>query len=468
MICVSVIVDKPKKFLTLYNKISSIYELIELRVDKVYDIDLKNLLVHPRPKIIYTLRDKSIGENERLNLFTSAIDSKVDFIDIDIEMLTANMQKLIKYAKEKNTKVILSYHNFEKTPDELPKIYNKLKLYSPDYIKIACYANDIGDNIKIFKLLKQKKNETSKLIAFCMGEKGEISRILSPKFGSAITYASLKPELETAEGQIPVQQLESVYNYHQINPDTKIFGLVGNPVKQSQGIYTHNRVFKYNRLNAVYVNFLVDKFPKFIKEYKPIITGLSITKPFKEVAIKFLDEISEEVKEIGAVNTIIKKNNKLFGYNTDAMALMSLLPENLSRKTVAVLGTGGAARSAIYSAIKKKANVIVFGRDQIKAKNLAKHFGCEYDKLSNIPNHKFKVLINATSVGMMPDYTDSPVDEKILKQGMLVVDFVYNPAITRLLIFAKSKGCDIIKGLDIFKKQASLQRNFFRRAILDE
>ncbi len=465
MICVSIIVDNFKKFLKLYDKIYSVYDFIELRVEKARDLDLENILTQPRPKIIFTLRDKSINETEFISLLTRAVDLKADFIDIDAEMLTDNIIKLIKYAKEKKTNVILSYHNFKQTPAELQSIYNKLKSYSPNYIKIACYANDINDNIKVFKFLKKNEKDAIKLVAFCMGEKGEISRILAPKFGSAITYAALKPELLTAEGQIPVKQLLDVYNYKKINSDTKIFGLAGNPVKHSQGIYTHNRTFKSYKLNAIYLNFLVDDFHKFIKEFKPIITGLSITKPFKEVAVKYIDEASDEVKRIGAVNTIIKKNNRLYGYNTDAMAMLSLLPDNLSRKTVAVLGTGGAARSAIYAAVQKKARVVIFGRDQFQAKNLAQHFKCEYDKFSNISKHKFQILINATSVGMMPDYTASPVEESVLKPGMLVVDFVYNPAITRLLIFAKSKGCDIISGSTIFKKQASLQKAFFRQAI---
>lgn len=469
MICVSIAPKNKSEFTKLLRCASSLSDLIELRGEFLTKYDLSEFFSQPRPKFIYTINHKSISEPERLKLLKYAIDLKAEFIDIDIENVTSDFLDLIKYARNNRTKIILSYHDLRETPVNLKSIYDKLIKYSPDYIKIVGYANDINDNLKIFKFLKENKSRQVKLISFCMGEKGEISRILAPKFGSEITYTSVDEHWKTAEGQLQARDLIKVYNYYKINPDTKIFGLVGNPVKQSRGIIVHNNYFNKQNLNAVYVNFLVDDFKKFFREYKPLITGLSITKPFKEIATRYIDEASEEVKQIAAVNTIIKMDKKFYGYNSDALALLQLLKNtNISRKTVAVLGTGGAARSAIYAALQLNANLIVFGRDAAKAKKLAEHFKCESDKLANLNKHKFSVLINATSVGMMPDFTSSPVNESVLKPNMLVVDFVYNPGITRLLMLAKSKGCKIINGVSIFRKQATIQRQLFKKVIKDD
>lgn len=469
MICVSIAPKNKNEFAKLIHSASSLSDFVELRGEFLKEQNLSEFFAQPRPKFIYTINHKSISGNERLRLLKSAIENKVEFIDIDIENVTPDMVELIQYAKQSRTKVILSYHDFKQTPVNLKPIFNKLVEYLPDYVKIVCYANDIEDNLKIFKFLKETKPKQAKLISFCMGEKGEISRILAPKFGSAFTYASINNTLQTAEGQIPAKDLLKIYNYNNINLDTKIFGLVGNPVKQSKGVIVHNSYFKNKKLNAIYVNFLVDNFKKFIEQYKPLFSGLSITKPFKEIAVGFLDKASEEVKKIGAVNTIIKRNNKLFGYNSDAIALLKLLQnENINGKTVAILGTGGSARSAVYAAQKLDSKVIVFGRDLIKARKIAEHFKCDYDKWNNINKNKFDVLINATSVGMMPDYNKTPVDEGVLRAKMLVVDFVYNPGITRLLMLARSKGCKIIYGGSIFSKQALIQKKLFQQVIKDE
>lgn len=462
MICLSIAPENIEELKYLTKNITSKQDLLEIRLENLPPDDISKFLRTRNKSYIFTLRkNKNIQESERINLYQKAIECGVKYIDIEFETSRKGIKYLIELAKNHKTKVILSYHNFNYTPDNLISIHNNLKKLEPDIVKIACKANDIQDNLKIFKLLKTVGRN---LAAFCMGEKGEISRILAAKYGSYLTYASYDESSSTAEGQIPISKLKKVFRYNNINSDTRIFGLVGNPVAQSKGIYFHNKNFKDNKLNAVYLNFLTNDFKSFLKGYKNILSGLSVTKPFKEIAVKFLDEYSDEVRYTGAVNTIIYYRRKLVGYNTDALALESFLQGKLSRKNVAVLGTGGAARAALYVAKKNFADTIVFGRNIKKANELAIKFKCKFDDLKNIKNHKFDVLINATSVGMYPVVDKSPVEPEIFNKKYLVVDFVYTPSKTKFLSDAIRANCNVISGEQLFYKQAEIQKNIFKQA----
>ena len=454
--------------LSLLKRAHRFTDLVEIRLENIADLDLEKLLRHPRPKVIITNRANGRYSNsERFDILLGAVKLGAEFVDIEIESGKAVINKFKNWISEEKseTKLILSYHNFNETPKNLSAIYSQIKSQNADIIKVAVYANDVTDNVKIFKLLERAKKENIKLAAFCLGEKGEISRILAPRFGGQITYCSLITEKETAEGQMPVEKLLNIYNYMSINAKTKIFGLVGNPVSHSRGIYVHNEFFKRNKLNAVYVNFLVDVFSKSNQLFTPYISGLSVTIPFKEVAAKSVNRLSPEAQNTQAVNTIKLINQKLVGYNTDVLGLTELLRNRIHGKNVVVFGTGGSARSAIVAAKSERGKVIVVGRNPNKARALAEEFDCGYEKIESLPNIKFDVFINATPIGMVPKINSSPILPGLLKPHTLVVDFVYTPPVTKLLRDAKIRRCKTISGVDIFKRQAKLQQKIFKSVI---
>ena len=453
---------------SLLKKANRFTDLVEIRLENITDLDLEKLLRHPRPKVIITNRTNGrYSESERFTILLNAVKYGAEYVDIEIESGKALINKFKNYISEEKskTKLILSYHNFNETPKNLSTIYSQIKSCNADIIKVAVYANDISDNIKIFKLLERANKENIKLAAFCLGGKGEISRILAPRFGGQITYCSLLAGKETAEGQIPVEKLLSVYNYSSINAKTKIFGLVGNPVSHSRGIYIHNEFFKKNKLNAVYVNFLADDISRTIHLFKSYVLGLSVTIPFKEVAVKSVNRLSPEAQKTKAVNTIKFINQKLVGYNTDVLGLTELLRNRIRGKNVVVFGTGGSARSAVVAAKSENGKVIVMGRNPNKAQILAEEFNCGYDKIESLPNIKFDVFINATPIGMVPKTNFSPILPGLLKPNMLVVDFVYTPPMTKLVRDAKKHGCKTISGVEIFKRQAKLQQKIFKSAV---
>jgi len=310
-------------------------------------------------------------------------------------------------------------------------------------------ANSINDNFEIFRLLKGKND----LIAFCMGLRGHISRILASKYGSILTFASLGEEKESAAGQITIDEMKNVYNIDLINNKTNVLGIIGEVAENSMSKYLHNANFKEENLDYVYMPFKVRKeeLKKFIKNFREFnFSGASVTIPHKVEVIKLIDEVDETVKEIGAVNTIVNKNGKLIGHNTDYLGAIEALKEKvqLNGKKTLVVGAGGAARAVIYGLKKENANVTTTNRTEKKAKLLADEFKIKYKSIKKIKDliSNNKIIINTTSVGMIPNINESIIKEGYLVKGKLIMDIVYNPAETKLIKQARKAKCKAITG----------------------
>ncbi|MBW2975806.1 type I 3-dehydroquinate dehydratase, partial [Candidatus Woesearchaeota archaeon] len=334
MIAIPITASATDEALKDIKKAQGIAGLLELRLDFIRDINNKNLerlLSGTAKKVIVTDRKNRIG------LIREAVRLDADFIDMDISAGKKAIRDIIKAAHRNKTRIIVSFHNFKKTDKrEILKRYSLIKKLCPDIIKIASFADSIDNNLIIFSLIKRAKKENKRIIALCMGEKGGISRIISPFIGSEWTYGSLKHGKESAPGQIPADMLKSLYRIDRLKKP-KIFGLVGNPVRHSKGIIIHNKAFAKLKLDRVYVNFLVDNLKSFIDNYKPIISGLSVTIPFKRDIIRYLDDIDPVAKKIGAVNTVIKRDGKLIGYNTDVTGAIKAIESKTSIKGRRVL-----------------------------------------------------------------------------------------------------------------------------------
>src|SRR5262249_2936749 len=154
----------------------------------------------------------------------------------------------------------------------------------------------------------------------------------------------------------------------------------------------------------------------------------SVTMPYKQEIMKYLDEIDETAEKIGAVNTVVNDEGRLIGYNTDCIGAIRALENktNLKGKRVAVLGAGGAARAIIYGLMESQAIVKIYNRSADKALELAKEFCCEYapiDKIAEVAD--MDIIVNSTSVGM--NSNDTPLDKKYFKKGQVIFDAVYSP-----------------------------------------
>ncbi|HTK82119.1 MAG TPA: type I 3-dehydroquinate dehydratase [Bacteroidota bacterium] len=474
-ICLSIAPRSTAEALRSLRNAGASADLVEVRIDGIVDLNLPQLLRKPRPKLIVTNRRASEGGNyngtgdEQVRILTEAACLGAEYVDIEFSWGKHAIRRLLSGAND--AKVIVSYHNFEHTAARLPALARNMKAAGADVIKIATMAKSIEDASSIFKLMQDiRKNGRTPTIALCMGERGEVSRILGGKFGGFLTFGSADRSSVTAPGQRTVDELKNIFRSDTLTSRTKVFGLVGNPVAHSSGIYFHNDVFSRRSADAVYVNFLVDNLATFIKRFSGMLAGLSVTMPFKQDILEYLDRVQPDAEALHAVNTVIVRRNKLHGYNTDLPAIEKLLRRKitLSGKKVLILGTGGTAATMAFASRRNGAQVTLVGRSLASARKLAARFGCgalTYDTLSDV---SCDVLINATPVGMDQAGYRIPstfLPSGLLRKRMLVFDAVYNPPITKLLRKATASGCETISGADLFKEQALLQSRLFLKSI---
>ena len=173
-----------------------------------------------------------------------------------------------------------------------------------------------------------------------------------------------------------------------------------------------------------------------------------------------LDRIDETAGKIGAVNTVVKEGSDWVGYNTDCSGAISALEActPLKDKNILILGSGGTAK-AIGFGVKEKGGrlTVTYNKNKERGESLAKELDCELVYARDAGIRAIDVLINCSPVGMRPDVNQSPFLARDFKEGMVVFDSVYNPLETRLLREAKSAGCTVIPGSELFVNQAARQ-----------
>ncbi|PID41437.1 MAG: shikimate dehydrogenase [Proteobacteria bacterium] len=245
---------------------------------------------------------------------------------------------------------------------------------------------------------------------------------------------------------------------------TRLYGIIGKPVSHSLSPAMHNAAFAALGEDRVYLPFPAEYAGDAVKGVRGLgIEGASVTIPHKEAVISFLDEIDPVAARIGAVNTIQViddgKKRKLRGVNTDWIGANRALEQELSLKDrkVALLGAGGAARAIGFGLLEAGAVLSLFSRTESRGRPLADILGCSWCSLAETGSLDGDILINATSVGMVPNTNASPVGREVLSRFTVVMDIVYSPLATRLLKEGKREGCTCINGLEMLLYQGVAQ-----------
>jgi shikimate dehydrogenase len=233
----------------------------------------------------------------------------------------------------------------------------------------------------------------------------------------------------------------------------------------------HNAAFNALNLDYVFLAFKVKpaEVENAVNGMRALnIRGLNVTMPHKAPILKFLDRTDLSAQIINSVNTILNRDNKLFGFNTDGVGALKALRENgveLKGRKVLLLGAGGAARAIAYTMAKEADELAVLNRSLKPAQELAKLLEKTANKkiISGSLSPKeiqqnlqdSDVLINATSVGMKPKAEESPVASKLLRPNLSVMDIVYNPIETKLAKDAKAAGAKVVSGVEMLIYQGA-------------
>lgn len=222
----------------------------------------------------------------------------------------------------------------------------------------------------------------------------------------------------------------------------KRFGLIGHPVGHSWSKEIHEKEYERLRIEASYE--LMDLEPRTkdegLKDVLMSMDGVNVTIPYKQKVIPLLDWISDEAREVGAVNTIVNKDGKLYGYNTDVVGFREMA-EGIEGKRVMVLGDGGAAQAVKY---------------------VLRMMGCKFRSVSHqemdesiVSIKGYDVVVNTTPLGMYPNTSTYPrLNYDEATEEMLFLDLVYNPEETEFMRRASLRGASVRGGIEMLKKQA--------------
>jgi 3-dehydroquinate dehydratase/shikimate dehydrogenase len=394
---------------------------------------------------------------------------------LDIEIETAEKISKREFAALKSeAKILISYHDFKRTPANLERVRVRLLRAGGDAIKIAAHAKDYRDAWRLLQLARANR----RVVAIPMGEVGAAARILALRDGSALAYAPV--EEATAPGQISLSAMKALYRADRVNRRTRVYGVIGNPVHHSLSPLMQNAAFQARGINAVFVPFLVRDLRDFMRAIPEFgVTGLSVTIPHKQAIIKHLDDCDPLAAAIGAVNTVVVRGGgKLFGYNTDYVGVLRALESRvaLAGSSVLILGAGGAARAVAFALARAGAAVCICARRPAKAKELARVVGGEAIARSRLRGEFFDAIVNATPVGMYPNANESPLEASELN-CRLVFDLIYRPRRTKLLQIAERRGIETVSGVEMFVAQGMAQweiwtgerapERVMRRAVVD-
>jgi len=316
-------------------------------------------------------------------------------------------------------------------------------------------------------------------VGICMGDIGVPTRILAGRAGAPFTYATFNEDRTLAPGQIGWRQMRDVYRYDSITLATRIYGVVADPVAHSLSPVVHNAALAAAGIDAVYLPFRVpaeqiDEFLTHSRRWP--LAGLSVTLPHKEAVLEHCDRQDDLVKWIGAANTLSFDAAGISACNSDATAAIESLeaalaeqdvqspPGGLGVKTALVLGAGGAARAVAFALRQRGVEVTVSSRTLDRAKKIAADVNCKSVDWAHRYRVPYDCVVNATPVGMHPNVDETPYDKQHLKSYMVVFDTVYNPENTLLVKEARSIGCKIVTGVDMFVRQAAIQHRIWHGA----
>ncbi|MFH0819383.1 MAG: type I 3-dehydroquinate dehydratase [Patescibacteria group bacterium] len=410
-------------------------DLLELRMDLYPDENLEKLIEKCQKPVIVKINGAPgfmpVGGQVATH-WDKPGGFWIQYIDIDYrDSERANTYS--RLFKNNKNNLIISYHNFQKTPDF--KFLDKLVKTGVN--KIAVKINKIEDNLVIAKLLKKYSH---KIIAIGMGELGMMTRLNKRNM---ISYFALDKHKQSAPGQLTIDQA-----------DMKLYGIIGNPAQHSLSPKMHNLKFKKNKINALYQIWETENLKNMMQIFREFnLAGASVTTPFKEEVMKYLDVVDKVAKTIGAVNTIVNKKGKLYGYNTDwygiVMAIINckrigrrkyVFAPLLHGKQAIILGNGGAAKAAKYGLEKYGAQVKMLSRKGL-----------------NNFTEKFNILINAT-----PVFNKLLINKELINKNCLVMDMIYYKK-TKLLQIARQKKAIAFNGLNMLKYQGELQYYYWHK-----
>lgn len=440
-------------------------DILELRLDFLKEApDFSQLLPEAHLPTIVSCRSRADGgffegtEIERRNILKEAAAAGSAYIEAEAVDVNA-----VQPHKKKST-LIVCMHDFHGTPQDIEQRVGKLAAMPADWVKFVVTHRRPADSLKVLEIIGKAEKPT---IGVAMGEGGLLTRILGPAWGSPVTYANRDPGFIAAPGNPTAADLAKIYRVAGITRETKIYGLMGNPIAQSRRYRIMNRAFDYLGIDAVYIPFWCENANEFLDTATDELNihGLSVTIPHKMTAYRWARHHSVNAKRLGSTNTLSLKDDGWYANNSDLPASFESIKYvvdntglNLTGTEALVLGAGGTTAAVATALSLLGCKITLAARNPEAAWRMASPMEWEVEDLETaVRSNHWQVVANTTSVGMVPNPDASLYPAANWREGMLAVEVVFNPAQTRFLKEAAAAGATTVDGVDMFVRQAAEQ-----------
>ena len=429
-------------------------DMVELRVDLLKKSERAKAGEFPamlakwspwKVPVVLTFRKQCDGgafkgpEKERLRFFERILSPRskgvgpgFDFVDFEEGF---GGERLVALAHKAGAKVVRSMHKFD---GPVKNLAAKLRTLADcgDIAKVAFMPRDLRDVSRLFDFAHRSRLSVPHVIC-AMGPRGLATRVLASRIGSLWTYASVGGLDEI--GHVTPHALVRDYRFRSATREAALFGVTGWPLAKTRSPEINNAAFAAEDEDAVMVPFPARSAKEAFAFMKSMgMKGMAVTIPHKFAIMPLLDKIDKFAEKVGAVNTVVLEKGKYVGHNTDVEGFADALKAfagNLRGKTAALLGDGGAAQAVKVALDMLDVKFKVFHRET--------------------PPQGFDIIVNATPVDPIPDYTFTGSE--------LVYDLRYVPEVTPLMQRAAKAGCKVENGFSMLVSQARAQRRIYER-----
>jgi 3-dehydroquinate dehydratase/shikimate dehydrogenase len=434
---------------------------IELRLDWLRDDrERRRLLawlrrIRPAASLIATCRRREAGGRfaggvaaER-RVLEAAMEAGCGWYDLEIESIEEAGG--FEPIEPDRARAIISLHRFDGAVRDPRGLLRRFRAAPGTIWKLAVECGGLREAERLVRLA-ERPGRAAGMIVIPMGRAAQPARILALGRGSMLTYATVRES--TAPGQPTLATMVREYRAGRIDMRTRVYGIIGNKTGHSISPAMHNAAFAASGINAIYLPFPVENLEDFLAVIEPFgIRGFSVTIPHKQAIMARLDHCDRLARRLGAVNTVVVRGRRLYGYNTDYAGVRAAVGERvrLAGCRALLVGAGGAARAGAFALADSGARVFILARRAERGRELARAAGGETVTHEELRRRSFDLIVNATPAGMAPDRSSPLTASEI--NAAAVFDMVYRPMETPLLRMAARRGAKTISGVEMLVAQ---------------
>lgn len=445
-------------------RLSGQAQILEVRADLTGELEADWLREHFRGELLYSLRSRIEGgrsdaslERRHQRLIQAA--THFDLVDLEVDR---DLDPDVLAAVPASGRLI-SWHGGPRTLGELQSVFARQNVEQARYYKLIAQAMQPGQEVAPLALLHSLGRDD--VIAFATGAIGTWTRLIAPRLGAPVVFGSAAQK-PAAPGQPSIEELIVDYGLPELPNVGRLYGIVGFDVAHSLSPRIHNHAYRQLGIDGFYLPFHVEAFGDFWLEVVESgtfgelgfeLVGLSVTSPFKRVAVAVGGAVSPLAEWTGSANTLFRQEGIWQADSTDGIGVSEPIRHQgvgLEGRSVAIVGAGGAGRAAAAALRAEGASVTLVNRGSERGRKAAADLRLPFCTLEQFDPGPFDCLVNATPLGRGDD-DELPFEPERLNSVAIVVDLVYRRSSpTRLVETTRASGRIAIDGREVLLYQA--------------